>query len=161
NEDELSMGVYILYEGKPAAKDSHEQRARGLAAVTPGALVGNIDLTPPRAFPAIDTLIFWGHGEQNQMCGKPAMQLCRLIGQWKKLNPALKAVELITCNARHCNGVRDPFADRVKRHLRWDLRIWGTAALTVKALPVAVDGKANAFSILLAHVPTKSWVYIT
>jgi hypothetical protein len=156
------MGVYILYESKPGAKDSHEERARELAAITPGARIGNIDTTPPRPLPfPLDTLIFWGHGDQGQLCGKSAMELCRLIGEWQKLNLELKTVELITCNVRHCDGARDPYADRVKHHLKWDPRIQGTLKLKVKALPVNVGGKVNAWSILLAHPPTKSWVYIT
>jgi hypothetical protein len=156
------MAIYILYEDKPGAKDSHKVRAETLAGVIPGGLAGNIDNTLPQAvLSALDTLIFWGHGEQNRLCGKSAMDLCRLIAEWKKLNPALKTVELITCNARHCDGARDPYANRVKHHVKWDLRIRGTFELKVKALPVAVRGKVNAWSILLAHAPTMTWVYIT
>lgn len=155
------MSVFILFEGKPGAKDSHEERAKGLSAVTGNCGYGNIDTTTATAVPNLNTLIFWGHGESSSMCGKSVVDLCKVIADWKKLNPKLKTIEIITCNARHAKGKAAAYVDKLKNHLKWDPRIRGTFSMTVKALPVGVGGKHNVWSILLAHGATGSWVYIT
>ena len=154
--------MFILFEGKPGAKDSHEERAKGLAAVTANCQYGNIDTTAAKKLtPDLETLIFWGHGDSTSLCGKSVTDLCKVIVEWKKVNPKLKTIEVITCNTRHAKGKATPYVDSLKRHLLFDPRFRGTFGLKVKALPVGVGGKHNVWSILLAHAPTRSWVYIT
>lgn len=144
--------IHLLYTA------DHANRATALAAANPGSRHGLIDTTKPAAIQGLDTLSFWGHGDQWKLCNKTPDELVRLIGQWKALNATLKTVELITCNARHCVG-GDAYANRVKNGLHGFLS--STRDITVKALPTTVSGKLNAFSILLAETNTKSWVYVT
>src|SRR5689334_19144893 len=107
--------MYVLYTA------DHQARGVALAAETPRARHGDIDGTSPMAVPGLDTLTFWGHCNMTDLCGKSSKELYDLITRWKKHNPALKTVELITCNARHCNGQMDPYANRLKSHLKWGI----------------------------------------
>lgn len=144
----------ILYQG---GHGSHGPRAQALANVTPGAQCGDIATTQPKKVTGLNTLAFWGHGDPFKLCGKTAREIHEIIKAWKALNPDLKTVEIITCNARHCtNG--DSFANQLKNGIGWGSSLRG---LTIKALPTAVGGKRNAWSILLAETVSNSWVYIT
>jgi hypothetical protein len=145
--------IQILYT------QDHAARGVALAAAVPGAKHGLVD-TAPSAVTGLDTLVFWGHGDQFKPCDRTAAEIVKVISGWKKLNSGLKTVELITCNARHCTGNADSFAVQVKNGLRAGV-LSSTRNIQVKALPVTVSGMRNAFSILLAEVPTKSWVYVT
>ena len=107
----------------------------------------------------LKTLVFWGHGDQFGFCGMKPDKAIEVIKDWKKHNSGLKTVELITCNARHCTS-GDAFANSVRHGLHRGFMNSGRD-ITVKALPVAVGGKMNAFSILLAEPNFKSWAYIT
>lgn len=148
--------IHILY--------THDHMARGqaLAGAIPMATHGSIDtniIMKPLKFKDLDTLTFWGHGDQYKFCGMRPPEMVKLIKKWKSYNSSLKYLELITCNARHCTSA-DPFANAVKSGLRAGF-FEATHGIKVKALPVSVVGSSNAFSILLAEVKTKSWVYIT
>jgi hypothetical protein len=112
------------------------------------------------AKPGLDTLVFWGHGDAYRLCNKTPNDMVKTISAWKKLNPQLNTVELITCNARHFTGPNDSYANQLKKGLRSGFRS-STRNITVKALPVTVSGSQNAFSILLAEPNTKSWCYVT
>jgi hypothetical protein len=109
------------------------------------------------AVPNLDTLAFWGHGDSQRLCGKTVEEIRTTIAAWKRLNPGIQTVEILTCNARHCTS-GDPFATRLKSSFGI---LSGTRGLKVRALPTTVTGKTNAWSILLAEPIHNSWVYIT
>jgi hypothetical protein len=75
------------------------------------------------------------------------------------VNPKPKTIELITRNARHCKS-GDPLAIKVKSARRLGI-LHGTFGMKVKASPVTVTGKRNAFSILLAEPVFKSCCCVT
>jgi hypothetical protein len=145
--------IQILYDAK------HSVRARALAAIEAGASHNLIDMVATTK-PKLDTLVLWGHGDNYGLCGKNATQMAKIISAWKKLNPQLNTVELITCNARHFVGRTDSYVNQLKRSLRSGFRS-STRNIKVKALPVTVSGSQNAWSILLAEPNTKSWCYVT
>jgi hypothetical protein len=141
----------------------HAARGHALASVTPGSRMAPIEAPPIPANPpggAIDTLTLWGHGEQYKFCDRTGADIARLVGEWKKVHPQIKTLELITCNARHFTTHTDAMADQVKTGLRSGF-MNACRDIAVKALPVTVSGKFNAWSILLADTTTKSWVYVT
>lgn len=147
-------GIHILYEA------DHQNRAAKLASVIPGATSGLVS-SPPRCIgTGLDTLIFWGHGTFVNLCGKTSAELAALIKDWRRLNPGLNSVELITCNARHFSGNADSYANQLKATLRSGV-LSSTRNVKVLALPVAVGGIRNACSILLADWQSGTWVYVT
>ena len=145
--------IFLLYT------QDHAARAEALAQVLPGAQHGLVTTTPV-AKAGLDTLIFWGHGDMLRLCGLLAPDVTKLIAAWKKLNPGLKTVEIITCNARHASVGSDPLAAQIKRGLTAGF-LSATRSIVVKALPVNVGGKHEAYSILLANAPNKTWCYVT
>ena len=144
--------ILILYT------QDHAARGSTLSSVLPGSKHGLVSIKPTK-FEGMDTLTFWGHGDFAGFCDLTPSELVKLIGKWKSLNAKLKTVELITCNARHTYA-GDPLADKIKSALRRGI-LQGTSGLVVKALPVTVTGKMNAWSILLAETTHRSWVYVT
>jgi hypothetical protein len=146
--------IQFLFQG---GHGSHGPRAQALSGVTPGSRCGDIATTQASAIVGLDTLAFWGHGDAHKLCNKSPDQLFSLIKDWKRLNPALKTIEIITCNARHAVGT-NPFANRLKSKFGV---LSGTRGMVVKALPVTVTGKNNAWSILLAETIHNSWCYVT
>lgn len=145
--------IQFLFQG---GSGSHGPRAQALSSVTAGSKVADIT-TAPKAVTGLDTLAFWGHGDQFKLCGNSVNDMRTVISGWKNLNSGLKTIEIITCNARHCSA-GDPFAKRLKSSFGI---MSGTRGLKVKALPTTVTGKTNAWSILLAEPGFRSWVYIT
>lgn len=137
----------------------HAARGQALAQAFPGAQHGLISIVPT-AKPGLDTLVFWGHGTISSLCDLKSAPIVTLIKDWKRLNSTLKTVEIVTCNSRHAPARHDSFAKQMKHGLRSGFRS-STRNIVVKALPVAVGGSLNAYSILLAHAPNKSWCYIT
>lgn len=146
--------IQFLFQG---GHGSHGPRAQSLASVSPTSRCGDIASTQPSAVPGMHTLTFWGHGDSFKLCGQTADQIFSLIKGWKKLNSGLKTIEIITCNARHAVG-GIPFVNQLKS--KFGL-LSGTSGMVVKALPVTVTGKNNAWSILLAETNFKSWCYVT
>lgn len=150
----------ILYER------DHSARAQQLHDLHPSAFSDDIDQAQPEAR-NIDTLVLWGHGTDNSLLMKDVATMTKLIKSWKALNPKLKTVEVITCNTRHWKDTKaarkdnsgKAFIDRLRGSLKSGLRS-STRDITIKALPPAVHGKKNTWSILLYHDSTKSWVYI-
>lgn len=143
--------IQFLFEG------GHGPRAQALSNVTPGSRCGDIDLTNPSILPGLDTLTFWGHGDQFKLCGKTPREIHEVIKAWKQVNPGIDTVEIITCNARHCT-TGDPFAKQLKDGIGMFSSLHG---LKIKALPTSVGGKSYAWSILLAETNHNSWCYIT
>ena len=144
--------IQFLYQG---GHGSHGPRAQALAKISKGSC-DDIN-TVARAIVGLDTLTFWGHGDQHKLCSKTPQELFALIKSWKQLNPRLKTIELITCNARH-TITGSPFANSLKSKFGI---LSGTRGMIVKALPVTVSGKSNAWSILLAETTSNAWCYIT
>lgn len=150
--------LQILFEGPPGhGKNDHGPRGRALAQVS-GAGSGYIETAVPTP-KSIDTLTLWGHGDAAKLCGMDAKDISEVVKKWKAVNPGLKTVEIITCNARHASGGGKAFVDQLKNKLHGFRS--STRDVQIKGLPVAVGGKSNAWSILLAEPTHKSWVYIT
>lgn len=144
-------------------KDDHQARAESMAGLLPYAKAGEIDATKPVKIKGLTTLAFWGHGDATQICDKSPAGLVEIVKAWKKRNPGLRTVELITCNSRHYKptptGKGTSFANKFKQKLHSGV-LSSTKDITVKAMPKSISGKANAWSILLADNPTRSWVYV-
>jgi hypothetical protein len=146
--------IQFLFQG---GHGSHGPRAQALSNLTPGSRCGDIDLTNPSTLAGLDTLTFWGHGDQYKLCGKTPRELHEVIKAWKQFNPGINTVEIITCNARHCT-TGDPFTTQLKNGIGRFSSLYG---LKIKALPTSVGGKRNAWSILLAETNFNSWCYVT
>jgi hypothetical protein len=106
----------------------------------------------------LTSLVFWGHGDPQAFCGLSSTDFVALITGWKKLNPGLRTVEMLTCNARHKQyGYPDSYTQQVVNNLTKK-----HADIKFKALPVAVSpsGKTAHFSILKWHGASATWAYI-
>lgn len=92
----------------------HQWRASNLAAVL-GESVAQLELAAKGAIPvsADSTLTIWGHGGSEIFAEMNASALGDFIKAWKAKNPALKTVELVTCDARHASDNRDSFTDKL------------------------------------------------
>jgi len=98
------------------------------------------------------TLTIWGHGGQAKFADLTSDQLVAYIKAWKKMNPTLKTVEIVTCDARHAqDDTYESFAKRVVTGLE------GTG-IVVKGLPVGMTG--DSYSILWAD-NKNGFCYIT
>jgi hypothetical protein len=156
--------IQILY-----GDDGHKARCAALAAATPGASVGSA--TGPaldKKVLQIDTLSFWGHGDAMKFCQMTAAEFASKVKEWMKWNPAIKTVEIITCNSRH--GTIDSkklddgtvevswiksYTEQVKPALK-------KLGVVVKALPMGMGASgANRWSILKFSPTTNTWLYIT
>jgi hypothetical protein len=135
----------------------HLQRGVALAGEEAGS--EHALITTAAAAKGVSTLLFWGHGDNHHLCTKNASELAEVVKAWKALNPGIHTVELITCNARHYTGNTDSFANQLRSKLGGLFS--STRHIVIKGLPTTVTGSINAFSILLAEAPTKSWVYVT
>jgi|GEM_PF-5474131 len=85
--------IQFLYQG---GHGSHGPRAQALSNVTPGSRCGDMATTRATQVPGLQTLAFWGHGDSYRLCGKTPRELHEVIKDWKKVNPGLNTVELIT-----------------------------------------------------------------
>ena len=137
----------------------HTNRGLTLAGALPAAQHGLVS-TVPTAKPGLDTLVFWGHGTFVSLCDLQSAAMVTLIRDWKRLNPSLKTVEIITCNSRHSPTGYDAYAAQIKAGLRTGF-MRNTRNIVVKALPVNVGGSLNSHSILLADWESSTWCYIT
>jgi hypothetical protein len=145
--------IQILYAA------DHTERGLALCQAVPGSFASLVTTTPIQK-PGLDTLTFWGHGDIARLCGLVVDDFVTLVKNWAKVNSGLQTVEIITCNSRHAPSGFDGYAQGVMRGLRAGV-LSSTRSVVVKALPVNVGGSLNAFSILLAHAPNKSWCYVT
>jgi hypothetical protein len=161
----------------------HEARARALATETPGAQAVRFD-AQQTAFPKLQTLVIFCHGTATALCGIPSSAMAAYIARLKAVSPTLSSVEVLTCDARHYSStsrdVSESYTSQLLRALKANR---ATAAIVLKGLPVdatanksaqkpsllnkvglgaqpAANGR-DAYSILLADVATKSWVYVT
>jgi hypothetical protein len=145
--------IQILY-----AQD-HSDRGVALGQAVPNSNATLIT-TAPTTKAGLDTLTVWGHGDIARLCGLLVDDFVALVKSWAKVNTGLQTVEIVTCNARHAPTGFDPYALNVARALRSGF-MSSTRNVVVKALPTNVGGALNAFSILLAHAPNRSWCYVT
>jgi len=106
----------------------HDARAKALAAaVVPAETASALTSTPIKSADA--TLSIWGHGGQSEFAGMTSAQMVTFVKAWKKMNPTLTTVEIITCDARHAqDDTYEAFAEAVVKGLA------GTGVV-VKALP--------------------------
>ena len=138
--------VLAAYAAAPASAHilwgaEHEARAKALAAaVSPAETASQLTSTPIKSADA--TLTIWGHGGQSEFAGMTSDQMVTFVKAWKKMNPTLRTVEIVICDARHAqDDTYEAFADRVLKGLA------GTA-IAVKALPKGQSG--DGYSILWA-----------
>jgi hypothetical protein len=149
-----------LYQADPVhgvhvGTGDHEVRAKALATVIPGSHCAPVSLAGIQK-PGLDTLTYWGHGDATHFCDLTADDFVKHVSNWKKWNPSLKAVEIITCNARH-NATGLAFTARVRPALRKKY-----SDIVLKGMPMGVGSiAAHNWSILKAHAPTKTWFYVT
>jgi hypothetical protein len=152
--------VQILY-----GDAQHRARCTALAAVTPGSSV--VAASGPafdKRVLRIDTLTFWGHGDAHGFCGMRAAEFVAKVKEWRKWNPTIGTVEIITCNARHDTELPigggqtlwvKSFTDQAKPPLQ-------KAGLVVKALPMGVgNARASRWSVLKFSGTTNTWLYVT
>lgn len=143
--------IQILY-----GVGDHQNKGEALARSYPGAHCGPADKTPLTK-PGLDTLTFWGHGDSSKLCHLTPPAFVKLVSDWKKLNPTLKTVEIITCNARHATGGSDSYTKQVVSGIRKK-----HSDMAVKALPMGMGSTgAHAWSILKFSPPTGTWCYVT
>jgi hypothetical protein len=100
------------------------------------------------------TLSIWGHGNEIMLAGMLDVELGVLIQNWKRKNPSLKTVELITCNAQHNSQPLSGYAKRVAKFVERNYK-----DITIKALPAGQF--TDDYSILWANANTKTFCYIT
>jgi hypothetical protein len=88
--------LHILYEAK-----DHQNKAQALEnASAHSATIDPADATP-RKITGLNTLVFWGHGDENKLCGLTSSEILKTVSKWRDKNSKLNTVEIITCNARH------------------------------------------------------------
>ncbi|SFH00879.1 hypothetical protein SAMN05518865_12925 [Duganella sp. CF458] len=101
------------------------------------------------------TLSIWGHGGETSLAEMLDVELGALIVAWKAMNPALRTVELVTCNAQHN---QEPLAGYARRVAAFVERKYKDVA--VKALPRGQH--ADDYSVLWASNGNPvSFCYIT
>jgi len=133
----------------------HENRAKALAGVTPGSQCGPVDISGIQK-PGLDTLCYWGHGNATKFCDFTPAEFVADISKWKKWNPGIKTVEIITCNARHSTDDVS-YTSRAKADLKRK-----HPDIVLKAMPMGMGSSgAHNWSILKAHTPSKTWFYVT
>lgn len=140
-------------------EDDHETRARSLA--TAYFTTAQSIRTAPTTIAGLDKLVFWGHGTRDKFCMKTPDEFVELIGEWRRKNPSLEVVEMLTCNIRHVERKTDSFTDQVVTALsrRANRR---ADRVTFRALPKATapNGVSCAYSILKWHPRSATWAYI-
>ena len=148
--------------------ENHKSRCIALSGATPGSEVTSATSPAKKDPRVIDTLTFWGHGDSHHFCNLNASAFVSTVKDWKKMNPSIKTLEIITCNSRHgtteskrqSDGKLEKswvksYTDQVKPGLR-------SLGLTVKALPMGMgDSGPHLWSILKFSDTTKTWMYIT
>lgn len=147
------MPTFIVW-GEP----DHKVRATSLAqaCATTAAAISD----PARQIAGLDTLVFWGHGTARKFCGLSPEDFVQRINVWRTINPDLKTVEILTCNARHTENGRDSYTDKVVTTLsRRPNKV--ADKVNFRALPVCTtpSGKVCHYSILRWH-KSNTWAYI-
>ena len=148
------MSTFVIW-----GEDDHEVRAKSMAAAYSTTAASVKD--KPKTIAGLDKLVFWGHGDTSKFCSLKPVDFVALEGEWRKKNPGLTTVEMLTCNARHKQTNTDSYTDQVVMALS---RKPAKAADKVKfrALPVASthSGKTCDWSILKWHPRSATWAYV-
>lgn len=137
----------------------HQARAEALAAICgeQSAAISSLSISNEGTQPltcADATLTVWGHGNSDYFSEMLDVEFGVLIKNWKKKNPALKIVELITCDAQHNIVPLAGYAMRVAKFIQ-DVH----KDIVVKALPVGQHPDDR--SILWANSGTRTFCYLT
>lgn len=137
----------------------HEGRAKALATAV-HEQAADLD-SLPRGSGGIQaikngdaTLTIWGHGDETTLAELMDVELGALIQAWRALNPSLKTVELVTCNAQHNQNPLAGYATRVAKFVERKYK-----DIAVKALPKGQH--PDDFSILWASERTATFCYLT
>ncbi len=148
------MGTFVIW-----GEDDHMVRAKSLATAY-GTTAASVK-DKPKTIGGLDKLVFWGHGDTSHFCTLTPAAFVDLVGEWRKKNPGLTTVEMLTCNARHKQTNTDSYTDQVVTALS---RKQAKMADKVKfrALPVAstASGKTCDWSILKWHPGSATWAYV-
>ncbi|WP_345980906.1 hypothetical protein [Sulfurimonas sp. HSL3-2] len=140
--------------------NEHKDRVEALATVlheesrAVASLARSSDgIVPVESADAILTV--WGHsGDATKFSEMLDVEFGVLIQAWKKKNPSLKSVELITCDAQHNTVPLAGYAKRVAKFVEEKYK-----DITIKALPVGQNPDDR--SILWANAGTRTFCYIT
>ncbi|WP_440874952.1 hypothetical protein [Thalassotalea sp. PLHSN55] len=100
------------------------------------------------------TLTVWGHGGATKFSDMLDVEFGVLIQNWKKQNPSLKTVELVTCDAQHNIIPLAGYAMRVAKYVDRDYK-----DIVIKALPVGQHSDDR--SVLWANAVTSTFCYLT
>ncbi|WP_256079638.1 hypothetical protein [Massilia sp. YIM B04103] len=101
------------------------------------------------------TLSIWGHGDAISLAEMLDVELGKLIHSWRKLNPELHTVELVTCDAQHNQQPLAGYARRVASFVEREYQ-----DVTIKALPRGQH--SDDYSVLWASNATRvTFCYIT
>ena len=146
------MAILVLWDD-----DDHRKRAE-LLAQTYNGVAHKISDTVPVKVPGVTTISFWGHGDAASFCHKSPQEFLDVVSAWKKVNPQIDTVEMISCNLRHRQGTRpDSYTTQVVTRLKRK-----HAGIVFKAFPVAVTklGVPSENSILKWHPGSQTWAYV-
>lgn len=137
----------------------HQERAEALASAYHEQASAIKDL--PRGDEGIGalacadkTLTVWGHGGSTDFSEMMDVEFGLLIRNWKKANPSLDTVEIVTCDARHNADPLSGYATRVMKFVQET-----NEDIHIRALPVGIHKDDK--SILWANAGTSSFCYIT
>jgi hypothetical protein len=139
---------YVLWGGE------HEGRAKELAKVYHETAAAH-SLTPVKS--ADKTLTIWGHGGQTEFANMTSDQMIKLVIDWKKMNPSLTTVEIVTCDARHAqDATAASFAGRVAAgvHAKYP-------TLLVKGLPIGQHADDESVLFADSHGSNAGFCYLT
>ncbi len=137
-------------------EDDHQTRAKALASTY--SCTAQVVTAKPQKVKDLDTLVFWGHGTATGFCGLEPHEFVDVVTAWKKKNSNLQTVEMLTCNARHRQGVHpDSYTEKVVTLLTRKLN-----EVRFRALPVATTtaGTTCQFSILKWQSASSTWAYV-
>ena len=169
--------IIILYEG------DHEARAETLRI----SLINKAKTVAVTANPyfeaGLETLMFWGHGDKDALCGKPSEEIIRIIRAWKTLNKGLQTIEILTCNSAHWKPfekgnepkvylksklahfftdkrINNSMGKQIKRGLKY-CHDASVKTIRVMGMPTSDQtGHFRAVSILLWDKDTETWAYV-
>ncbi|MCC2657642.1 MAG: hypothetical protein K0Q76_2750 [Panacagrimonas sp.] len=150
------MTEIVIWGGDAYGNPDHKDRAEQLATTYSTIAIGVTQA--PRKIASLSTLVFWGHGDIKKFCNLTPDEFLALVSSWKKLNPGIDTVEMLTCNARHKQGGNtDSYTGQVVAKLNTKqskIRFRGFPLLSTPT------GNTCQFSILKWHPTTTTWAYV-
>ncbi|GAP36941.1 hypothetical protein ABXN37_17525 [Piscinibacter sakaiensis] len=148
------MSTYVIW-----GEDDHQVRAKALATAY-STTAGSVK-DKPKTIGGLDRLVFWGHGDVHRFCTLTADEFVAYVGEWRKKNPGLATVEMLTCNARHRQTGHSSYTDQVVTALSRKPKNQADK-VKFRALPVATtaSNKTCDWSILKWHPGSATWAYV-